>query len=314
MARLKHDEGTPDLKPVSTLHTFPIYTFAENIVVRSNGNILVTCFVPGQLVNIDPKDGSVSVVHTTSIGGFSGIAELGEDVFYVSSGDLGKAGTFAITKVDMTGYVPNSKPAYVSKLLDFPDALLLNGSTALSVAAGLLLAVDSFLGLVYLTDVKAGTSSIWLKDKRLGKVTDIKEFPGVNGVKVFGGHVYFSNTDARQFLRVAINKDGTIKGEIELVEKDCIIDDFAFDSEGTVYLTSHLFNSVYTITSDGKRNTIAGGPTDRDVAGTTACPFGKGDADKEVLYVTTNGGMSMPIEGEVGPGRLLRIEVGKTGA
>jgi hypothetical protein len=102
-------------------------------------------------------------------------------------------------------------------------------------------------------------------------------------------------------------------GLVDLVYDRCNADDFAFDSEGSVYLTTHVFQSLLKIRNNGVRTRIAGGPADRAVAGTTAAAFGRTSLDRTILYVTTNGGMSNPVDGEVGPARVLSIDVGRTG-
>ena len=80
-----------------------------------------------------------------------------------------------------------------------------------------------------------------------------------------------------------------------------------------MYLATHVFNSVVRIQSDGGRCRIAGGLEDTTVVGTTATAFGRTLADKTEPYVTTNGGMSSPINGQIGPARLSTIETRKPG-
>ena len=89
-------------------------------------------------------------------------------------------------------------------------------------------------------------------------------------------------------------------------------DEFAFDSEGSIYLTTHVFQSLLKIRNNGVRTRIAGRPTDRAVAGTTAAAFRRTPLDRTILYATTNGGMTNPVDGEVGPPRVLSIDVGRT--
>lgn len=138
--------------------------------------------------------------------------------------------------------------------------------------------------------------------------------PGVNGIKVYKDALYLSNTDAKTFLRAAIDRSGASTGEVELVQEKLNVDDFAFDVQGSSYLTTHVFQSVVKLRGDGTRSRIAGAPDDRTCAGSTAAAFGRTDTDRTSLYVTTNGGMSYPVDGEVGPAMLLKIEVGHTGA
>ena len=70
--------------------------------------------------------------------------------------------------------------------------------------------------------------------------------------------------------------------------------------------------SGFKIRRDGVRSRIAGGIEDKVVAGTTAAAFGRTPRDRTTLYVTTTGGMSNPVNGEVGPGRVLSLDIGKS--
>ena len=63
--------------------------------------------------------------------------------------------------------------------------------------------------------------------------------------------------------------------------------------------------------ADGTRTTITG--PDEGAVGSTACAFGRAAGDRQALYVTTNGGLSLPYEGELQEAKLLRLEVGEDG-
>lgn len=53
---------------------------------------------------------------------------------------------------------------------------------------------------------------------------------------------------------------------------------------------------------------IAGGPDDPTLIGTTATAFGRTKKDKNVLYITTNGGLSDPsVVGIIG-GKVLGLD------
>jgi hypothetical protein len=313
-----HDEGTEDLYPMSTVHSFPVNYFVENIAVRRSGQLLVTVHNRGELFQIDPSSKSAPcLVHHFSTG-VTGIVEVEEDIFYVSVGEIGAKGSFAIYQVNMSHFAVDASqnvktPATISKLVEVPDALFLNGSALLSASRGIILVADSILATVFSINVGSREVKVWLQDKALGKITDNPYYPGVNGIKVHKGALYLSNTDARTFLRAGISAAGEATGSVDLVYDRCNADDFAFDSEGSVYLTTHVFQSLLKIRNDGVRTRIAGGPTDRAVAGTTAAAFGRTSLDRTILYVTTNGGMSNPVDGEVGPARVLSIDVGRTG-
>jgi hypothetical protein len=65
------------------------------------------------------------------------------------------------------------------------------------------------------------------------------------------------------------------------------------------------------VDADGTRTTVAG-PAEGAV-GSTACAFGGAPADRQALYVTTNGGLTLPYEGKLQCAKLLRLDVGEHG-
>lgn len=308
MSELGHDEGPVGLLPVTSVHAFPVNSFIENIAVRPTGQLLLTVHNTCQLIQLDPTSGASSVVHVFPTG-VCGIVEVEDDIFYINSGSIGEKGSWAVYKVEM-----GSTPVKVSKHVEVPDALFLNGSALLSSADGTILLADSVLGALFCANVHSAKAKLWLQHKALGKVSDNPMLPGVNGIKVYNGYLYLSNTDARKFLRIRLSQTREAAGDVEVVAENLNADDFVFDSEGSAYLTTHVFQSVVKLTSDGSRTRIAGGPEDKLVAGTTAAAFGRTPTDRTILYVSTTGGMSNPVAGQVGPGMVLKIDVGNVGA
>ncbi|KAJ9613187.1 hypothetical protein H2200_003128 [Cladophialophora chaetospira] len=310
-----HDEGAEELLPVNTVHSFPENYFVENIAVRRSGQLLVTVHNRGELIQVDPHSKSgACLVHKFPTGA-AAIVEVEEDVFYVSVGTIGEKGSISIYRVDMSSFAVDASnnitsPAAITNHVPVPDALFLNGSALLSASKGMMLAADSLLGTVFEIDVKSRAVKVWLQHKAWEKTTDDPRLPGINGIKLRNGYLYATNTDARTFLRAGMTGTGEATGSVEQVFDSCLADDFAFDDEGSVYLTTHIFQSVVKIRNDGVRSRIAGGPDDKVVAGTTAAAFGRTASDGTTLYVTTNGGMSDPINGEVGPARILSVDVG----
>jgi len=308
-----------DLLPVATVQSFPVGTFIENIAVRRSGQLLITVHNKGELLQVDALSESAPSLVNLFPTGVSGIVEVEDDIFYVSCGTIGEPGSWAVFKVDMAPFSADASgtvktAAQITKHADIPEALFLNGSALLDRTKGIILLADSILSLVYSVNVKTAAVKIWLKDAALGKVTDNPLIPGVNGIKVHKGYIYFSNTDAKKFLRASIGAAGDCSGSVDVVQENLNVDDFFFDSEGSVYLTTHVFQSVVKLVKNGVRTRIAGGPDDVIVAGTTAAAFGRTPQDWTILYVTTTGGMSFPVNGEIGEGRVLKIDVGHPAA
>lgn len=325
---MDHEEGSRDVRPVETIYEFSQNYFLENIAIRSNGGVLVTVHNRNELVYVDPhyppqpKPAPAAVIYRFEAG-VSGIVEVEHDRFYVSVGEIGKQGSYGVYRVDMSGFASDShgnvtSNADVKKVATVPDALFLNGSALLSREKGIILLADSIVGAVFALDVKSGKVDTWLKDRQLEKVTENPMMPGVNGIKIHKGHLYLSNTDTKTFLRAELlssNATEYTAGKVEIVQEKLNADDFAFDEDGSAYLTTHVYESVVKLdAADGERSTVAGGLGDIVCAGTTAAAFGRTERDRTSLYVTTHGGMSYRDQSEVGPARLLRVEVGRAAA
>ena len=305
-----HDEGSVEKRVVTSIHIFDTKCFVENLAIRRSGEILVTVHNTNELVEVAPHSKTPPrLVHRFDANLF-GIVEAQKDVFYVSAGFIGQRGSFAIYKVDLS----DPSQELVTQIVEAPEALFLNGSCLLKHGGSVILVADSILGTIFAVDVQKEVVSELLHQIALKKETTNPGNPGVNGIKMYNGCLYLSNTDAKTFLRAGLSEAGDAIGSLEVVHDKCNIDDFAFDAEGSVYLTSHVFNSVIKIRSNGARKRIAGGPDDAIVAGTTAAAFGRTPAGRTTLYITTNGGMSQPIDGKVGPGRLLSLVAGYSGA
>jgi hypothetical protein len=302
-----HEEGTANLLPVEILQEFPIGSFVENIAIRQTGQVLVTVAFSGELFMLDAaKPRAAPVLVHKFEEGITGIAEMGKDQFFVSSGVLFQPGTWSIFHVDMSGFDGPGSNAAIRKIVDAPEALFLNGSA--SFEEGSILVVDSVLGVIYRVFVHEGRLEKWLQHDLFTKPSD-SQTPGINGIKVHNGSVFCSNTDARTIIHVDL-ADGQPKGEPTLLYHDIGVDDFAIDEKGSIYAATHVYQSVIKIDPDGKRARIAGGPDSAIVAGTTAAAFGRAPGDSQSLYVTTTGGISLPVNGEVGPARVLKIQTG----
>lgn len=323
---MDHEEGTRDVRPVETIYEFPQNYFLENIAIRSNGGVLVTVHNRNELIYIDPhfqpKPASPAVIYKFDQAP-SGIVEVEHDQFYISVGEIGKQGSYSVYRVDMSGFASDShgnvtSNAAVEKVASVPDALFLNGSALLSRQKGIILLADSIVGVVFALDIKSGKVDTWLKDRQLEKVTENPMLPGVNGIKIHKGHLYLSNTDTKTFLRAELSSNNTTEytpGKVEVVQEKLNADDFAFDEEGSAYLTTHVYESVVKLdVAGGKRSTVAGGLGDEVCAGTTAAAFGRTEGDRTGLYVTTHGGMWYRDQSELGPARLLRVDVGRAAA
>jgi hypothetical protein len=162
--------------------------------------------------------------------------------------------------------------------------------TTLSASAGLVLIADSLNGVVYRLNVNTGAYSIVIDDARMkylpGSITNL----GINGVKIRDGYLYWTNTGNPIFSRIPISSTGTPTGASQNVANVNNGDDFAFRRDGTAWVAQNQTESLSVI-KNGKTTLVAGDPTSTILAGVTAGQFGRTAATRNILYVTTNGGM-----------------------
>jgi hypothetical protein len=136
-----------------------------------------------------------------------------------------------------------------------------------------------------------GKVQVWLEHPFLARKNPENEIPAVNGLKIFSNFLYASNTQNTEIIKIPIEANYQ-PGEPSVFVQNANIDDFAFDREGNLYGTTHIYNSVVKIDLNGNITTIA--QAAEGMVGTTAAAFGKVEGDRTHLYVTTNGGMSFP--------------------
>jgi sugar lactone lactonase YvrE len=127
---------------------------------------------------------------------------------------------------------------------------------------------------------KAG--NVYIADSRLARIWRVP-VGGANGLQVFRGDVYVSNSDQGTLLRAPITASGA-PGGLETVATHLPADDFTFDVRGNIYVTTDPFQTVVRIAPDGTREVLL---TEEDgLDGPTAATFGRHGRDRRTLYVT----------------------------
>jgi hypothetical protein len=292
-----HDEPELHRLPARVFATWAAGTFVENIHARSDGSLLVSVHSAGELHRWREGHG-VDVFARLPASPAAINAHPGGGVIVVG-GSVGMGPQF-VWHVDDGGAV--------REIARIPDALFFNGATRF--VAGQLLVVEAILGRIYRIDLATGAGSVWFAHDLLAKITAELMLPGVNGIKIFGRHVYVTNTDRALFLRIGFDERGE-PGSIEIVAERLRADDFAFDRDGNAYLTTHIHNSLLRLTPAGARVNVAGAAD--GMAGSTAIAFGADLGSQNSAFVTTTGGVLSPIDGIVQPAKLIRVDVGTTG-
>jgi len=189
--------------------------------------------------------------------------------------------------------------------VDIPSAAFLNGMTTVPSVPGVLLTADSGAGLVYRIDAPSKSWSVFLDDPTLKPNLTAAVKLGVNGVHVRDGYLYFDNTFQSPLLaRVPYHaENATVAGPVEVVFESATFplnegrgqaDDFSFDRAGNVWLSSASSSVVKLDLKKKTQTLIAGGPDDPILVGSTSTTFGRTKRDRDILYMTTNGGISDP--------------------
>lgn len=277
------------LARATVVASFPPKTFLENLTVEPSGQLLVTSLDEGLIYRIAP-DGQKAVFARLKAK-IAGIAPYGSQEYLVTAWD--EQGAPAV-------YLVDARRA-VRKLATIPGARFLNGLTALTARQYLI--ADSYRGCIWLFDVPTRRATVWLASPLLARADTLNPTPGVNGLKLRQGVLYASNTQRQLLLKIPVRQ--LRAGQPAVFVKAVNIDDFAFDKAGTLYGTTHIYNSVVAISPAGRVSVIAEGR--EGVSGSTALAFGRRPADAGAVYVITNGGMSLPPPSGIEAAKVVRL-------
>ncbi|KAF5664354.1 hypothetical protein FHETE_7111 [Fusarium heterosporum] len=306
------------LLSVKTLGQLPLGTWLESLIVRSNGDLLMTQMWPSATVYTIPNPAACNpkigkLISIPSIHGILGIdrVPLGSgkpETFVVvgsNSTDVGKLtpGTFEAWILQFNHRRHEAK-VKVKKISDMSKrSAFLNGVVSIPGVSEAVLVSDSIAGLVGRLDLSTGyfdTSAFIFQE--MAPISN-GAF-GINGIKIRGGHLYWTNSNAAKIYRVAITSQGfLVEGAnpqlvADLSKDVSFLDDFDFDTKGNIYAASNFDNSVVLADSkSGKWNTVVGGIHEMTVAGSTAVAFGNGKRGKKKMFVATSGALAMPVDG-----------------
>ena len=297
---LAHPSGpTAKQLKITVLHEFPKGTFIENLNIRPCGSILVTSYTGAHLYQLSPSQpGPPILVHTFSNAtGLAGITETLPDVFYVIAGSFNWTTFSAIPEsysMHRVDFTQNSQTPYISFVTSLSTLGEPNGLTNIPGTPYILIA-DSFYGLIYIFDTETSTLAIYLDHPLLKPTASIFK-TGVNGIRISGDYLYFSNTGQDLLARVQL-EGSMLKGSPEVVVTGTPDDDFAIDRHGNAFLAENGNNdlSFATIGSNGTSPVtpvvIAGGGNSTVFAGPTSAQFGRAGYERS-LFVTSTGGIA----------------------
>jgi sugar lactone lactonase YvrE len=283
----------PDAGTVETIALFDatVLETPESIAILPDGTKYISLALTGEIRKIAP-DGTQSTHAWLPIGmpltpcfgflaGITGLEQDHDGNLYVS---------VASCILDHRGVWKVAPDGTMTLLANLPKSALPNG---IALHREQLYVADSF-GLIWRVPVTGGTAEVWANDSLL-KPAQNAVFPGPNGLQVFLGQLYVSNSDQGTILAIPIKLNGTagpIRVHATLPDDPddpnnphglgC--DDFAFDILGNLYCTTDPFNKLLRIFPDGSFETLLTIADGLD--GPTAAAFGRRGKDRFNLYIT----------------------------
>ena len=283
--------------PATTVAALPKGNFLENVALGPDGAFYITSYVGREILRYSPTDG---------ISRFTGLDFNPVGIAFEPDGSAILSGHH--TNI-LSGIPPRNNAVYrldrkgkASLILELPDAVFLNG--VLQLRPGLYAIADAGRGLVLKVDVARKTASVWLDDPKLKPIGN--DPIAVNGLKLFAGYLYLSNSSQHLLLRARYGGPDNV-GPLEVVHADLPIDDFAFAADGTLYSTTHR-QFIYRTGTDGRRVAIAG--PNQGVLGSTAVIFGVTRDDCRSLYAVGDGGLFQG--GPLRTANVVRLDVNQT--
>ncbi|RAQ51515.1 hypothetical protein AFGD_009159 [Aspergillus flavus] len=254
----------------------------ENSALRPNGSLLLTTFDQGRLYTLNPSVPNAEAELVAALPGATalcGIAAIDTDKFAVIGGIRGNYSytNETIYTVDFNANLTNPTVEVVSQI---PNAIMLNGNAGIA-----------------------------FKDPLLTAPTNASTPIGVNGLKIAGDYMYFTNTAREIFARVPIDGFGQKTGDIEVIAalndaESYNWDDFVVLEDLNVAYLAQPDNAIAQVSLDGEQKIIVGGGDDgTTLVGTTSLAITQ---DGKTLYATTRGGT---VDGSVYGGQVVRVQL-----
>ncbi|KAK3401744.1 hypothetical protein B0T20DRAFT_450711 [Sordaria brevicollis] len=219
---------------------------------------------------------------------------------------------------------PTSKKPEIKQITRLSKAVLPNGLASVPENPDVVLIADSFAGLVWRLDIRTGSYDVAVQVPEMAAPANGSGVVGVNGVKVHGGYLYWTNSATVSIYRVRLDRKGyryhyhyrsTTAAEVELVADLSLeapfLDDFAVREDGVIFVATNSGNKLFAVDTDPKKKVVlvGGAETELTFAGGTAAAFGR---DNKMLYVTTCGGLRTPINGTVVEGgKVVGVDTGE---
>ncbi len=238
-------------------------------------------------------DGSERVFFRLPQGSTAGVMAITADGTIYMAGTGANRGLWRISP-DGSGHLFAPLPAAA-----WPNGVTLGPDGQLYVA-------DAALGIIWRVDIRTGAATRAYEGDVLRARPYIALPPGANGLHFFGRDLYVTVSDAGTLLKFHLGDDGRLAAPT-VAARGVPADDFAIDSHGAVYLTTHIYNQLVRVDADGHRSVIADAA--QGVVGATDAVFGTGPSDRDTLYLVTDGG-ALATGDAAARGTLVALSIG----
>lgn len=227
----------------------------ENIVQRADGHLLVTVDTEPDLYQINPafpQLGGPLLRFPSNYTSLFGIVQLKGDIFYVTACNYtgapdyyGIKGTTSVFEIDLRRGI-NS----YSWLVNIPEVGLLDGLALVNETAGLLVSGDGQSGKLYVIDVNSRTAKVVAESPLLEGIATAQnaslQHLGINGVKVYKGDMYFTNTAKGTFGKLPLDTTtGNPTGPPSILANySTYTNDLTFGSNGDAFIMEPLIGVI----------------------------------------------------------------------
>ncbi|KAF4493499.1 hypothetical protein FAGAP_10381 [Fusarium agapanthi] len=276
----------------------------ENVASRSNGDLLLSTMGEAKLYSVNPYKSPFKpevIAQIEGVNSLFGITEIGNDVFALAAGnDTGQKFQNNSMKLSLLKF--NNSQLSVDTVFEESKYGPVNGIVALPYHKHIILGADSVRGEILHIDTTTGKIRVAIQNKELTPSVDGSYGLGVNGIKIYQNHLYFTNTDRQTFGRMKIDKLGNKVGDVEILYRlekgsSSIPDDFAMDKNGNVYV-GFWQDKLIKITPDGKALILSEGL----LAGPTSVTLSK---DGKSVFVVTAGMNNDNVSG----GQVVQVRI-----
>lgn len=287
--------------PARVVHTFGADTGLEGVSAGPDGTLYLAAnsgldfasgaywrHARGQII-AHRRDGRQQLLFTTPEGATAGVIAVAADgtLYMTSNGQ--QPGIWRVTPAGRA-----------TKLVTLPTGAWPNGLDF--GPDGQLYTPDSSLAQVWRINPATGKAIVVLHDPRLAARRFIALAPGANGLRFAGHDMIVTVSDSTEVLKYRLADDGRF-GAATRIASGIPGDGFAIGRDGSLFVTTHPYNSLVRIAPDGRRTIIA--DARQHVIGATDATFGTGPDDRDTLYVATDGGAFT--DGAKARGQLLAL-------